>query len=325
MLNDERLERIVQEKAGGCLQFRQKVCIQESHRSSVYRCIFSDGNAEDCTFILKVYTESTHEALLYAYLHTRRYLDGVLLDCGEENDRPYILMHDLAKTHQSLCDWQPPISQEQQGRLLMQIAHFHTANRADYADLRRQIGLPWHLQSVKQYREHLGYLRRDFDRFQEHPPFLLSPDQLQCYEEALNFLEKDTPFLFEHLHQNDIFTFIHGDLNVGNVYYPLAPEGAVVFLDYEAIRVGLFGEDLVMLLVHDLYHGAEETRRMFGRYYQCLPDGIRQRLTPALFEHCTRHVLSEGLFFPMKLFAHYGVNDEALVRKSLDAFEQLVH
>ena len=124
--------------------------------------------------------------------------------------------------------------------------------------------------------------------------------QLGYYDTALEYLHQHTGFVFDHLQAQNIFTWIHGDLTVCNLYYPMNPRDSIVLLDYEAFRVGLFTDDFVMLWIHDLYHGASLTHQIFQQAYQTLSPEIHQVLTPALFDQCLRHSLSEGLFFPMK-------------------------
>jgi hypothetical protein len=324
MIPDDTILQIVNEKLSGDLRLQQKELIKESPRSLIYQYNFVNQNSETCSIILKYYQEQTQEAIVFAYFFTHSLFTDIIVHCGVVGDHTLILMLDISKSHQNISDWQPPVSAERRKNLIYQIANFHSKNWHNYPDLVRYVGFPWHLQSESNYRQHLDYLRQDFDEFRNNLPFPMTPKQLRKYDEALEDLHGNTRFLFEHLHENSIFTFIHGDLNACNVYYPREQGDEIILLDYEAFRVGLFGDDLVMLLIHDLYHGASITRQMLYEYYQCIQDDIKNYLTPVLYERSIRHSITEGLFFPMKLYAHSGVKDQELVMKSLDAYEQLV-
>lgn len=324
MITDRDIEQIVRVKVGSDFQFQQKELVKESHRSSIYRYDFMNHDSATRSIIFKYYREQTNEAIIYTYFHTHQMLTDIIVHCGVDNGHTFILLHDISKTHRNLSAWQPPVAEKQLEKLVRHIAHFHSSNWQNYADIVQCVGLPWHLQSEGNYRQHLDYLRRDFNEFRDNLPFPLTTEHLDCYDEALEGLLKNEAFLFEHLHKNSIFTFSHGDLNVCNVFYPVAQNDTIVLLDYEALRVGLFSDDLVMLLIHDLYHGAPITKRLFDQYYQCVQADIKRHLTSALFERSMCHSITDGLFFPMKLFAQYGVKDQELVMKSLDAYERLV-
>ncbi|MHB1356341.1 MAG: hypothetical protein ACYCZF_10240 [Anaerolineae bacterium] len=324
MIPDSNIGQIVREKVGYDLQLQSKDLVRESPRSLVYRYAFSNQDLVTRSIILKYFQEQTTEAIVYTYFHTRSMFTELIVHCGVHNDHTYILMHDISKTHHSLSDWQAPIAEEQREKLVQHIAHFHARNWQDYTNLVQCVGVPWHLQSESNYQQYLNYLRRDFNEFRKNPPFPMTATHLDYYDEALIYLRHSVAFLFECLHENCIFTFIHGDLNVCNVYAPDAQNDTYVILDYEALRVGLFSDDLVMLWIHELYHGAPVTKQIFDHYYRCLPDDIKKYLSPELYVRSMQHSIIDGMFFPFKLFTHYGLIDQARTMNWIDAYERLV-
>lgn len=76
--------------------------------------------------------------------------------------------------------------------------------------------------------------------------------------------------------------------------------------------------------VHDLFHGGEETQRIFDTYYRELCRRIGGGYSYFQFTEDIRIAVMEGLFFPLKLYVHEGVRDEELVYKSLTAYKQLL-
>lgn len=325
MIHEHDIEKLVKERLGHDVQFQRKERIKESPRSVIDRYHFSNDSSIPYSIICKSYPEQTQEAVVYAYFHAHHLFNDVVLYAGSEQNQAFILLHDLSQTHQNISSWNPPVAQAQLERIIHQIAWFHSRNWRNYANLVQLLGLPWHLQSMRQYRQYLDHLRRDALEFKRHAPFPMTHEQFAYYDHALDYLHDNASFLFEHLHENSLFTFIHGDLNVCNLYYPLDQQGDIVMLDYEALRVGLFTDDFVMLFIHDLYHGAAVTQQLYNIFYHQLPDDIRTYLTPELFAYSFRTSLRDGLFFPMKLFTHFGVNDRELVMKSLEAYEHLIH
>jgi hypothetical protein len=324
MIRELDIEHLVKETISDTLQLQKRDVIKDSPRSTIARYSFSSNGEVPHTIIVKEYHESTHEMLVYAYFQAHHLLEDVLLHCEAHGDHGYLVLRDISGTHHHLGAWEPPLPDTTRIHLIQHLAQWYSTNWQHYTALVHRIGLPWHLQSLQNYTTYLGYLQRDTREFRNNLPFSMTHAQLGYYDTALEYLHQHTGFVFDHLHAQNIFTWIHGDLNVCNVYYPVNQRDSIVLLDYEAFRVGLFTDDFVMLWIHDLYHGASHTRQIFQQAYQTLSPEIHQVLTPSLFDQCMRHSLSEGLFFPMKLFAQYGVKEKDLVMKSIDAYEHLV-
>jgi hypothetical protein len=95
-------------------------------------------------------------------------------------------------------------------------------------------------------------------------------------------------------------------------------------IDPEAVKVGLCTEDLVMLFIHDLFHGSEETTRIFDLYFHSINNKIKSAYTYTQFVEDVRLSIMEGIFFPIKLFVHEGIKDEEHIWKSINAYKDLV-
>ena len=324
MIHEQDIENIVREHIGDNVQFLKREVIKDSTRSTIYRYCFSASGMTSYAVIVKDYHEPTREALVYGCFQEHHLFENILLHCDAHDDHCHLVLCDISDTHQHLGTWKPPLPRATRTRIVGHLAQWYSTNWQHYAELVQRVGLPWHLQSVQQYATYLEYLERDAREFRNNLPFPMTKAQLGYYDEALDYLHRHTEFLFDHLYEHSVFTWIHGDLNVCNLYYPLDQHDPIVILDYEAFRVGLFSDDLVMLWIHDLYHGASMTNQIFCQMYQHLHPDIRRHLTPALYSQSIVHSLSDGLFFPMKLFAHHGVKDKDLVMKSLDAYAHLV-
>lgn len=325
MIRESDIEHLVKDTISEELQLHRRDVVKESPRSTIIRYSFSFNGEGAFSIIVKEYHESTNEMLVYTYFQAHHLLEDILLHCETHGNRGYLVLRDVSDTHDHLGAWEPPLPDATRINLIQHLAQWYSTNWQHYTALVHCIGLPWHFLSLHNYMTYLGYLQRDAHEFRNNLPFSMTHAQLGYYDTALEYLHQNTEFIFDHLHAQNIFTWIHGDLNACNVYYPMNERDSVVLLDYEAFRVGFFTDDFVMLWIHDLYHGPSLTHQIFHQAYQALSPKIHQILTPALFDQCLRHSLSEGLFFPMKLFAQNGIKDKDLIMKSIDAYEHLVH
>ncbi|MDZ7544062.1 phosphotransferase, partial [Clostridium perfringens] len=123
------------------------------------------------------------------------------------------------------------------------------------------------MESVEEYVKHIAFLERDYHEFRKHQTYDLGEDQFSIYEESLVRLRENAQKHIDRISRYRNTTYIHGDLNVGNLLYPLFSNAKPYIIDLEAVKLGLCTEDLVMLFVHDLFHGSEETLRIFDLYY----------------------------------------------------------
>ncbi|MGZ9583730.1 phosphotransferase [Paenibacillus marinisediminis] len=230
-----------------------------------------------------------------------------------------LLMEDLAPTHRNMTDWEAPIDSDRLANIIEAITQFHAVSWET-----SELSVPRHLESVEEYVKHISFLERDYHEFRKHQTYNLGEDQFSIYEESLVRLRKHAQKHIDRISRTQNTTYIHGDLNVGNLLYPLFSNARPYIIDLEAVKLGLCTEDLVMLFVHDLFHGSEETLRIFDLYYHSLRNKITGEYTYHQFMEDIEISIMEGVFFPLKLFVHHGVRDEELVWKSLNAYKYLV-
>ncbi|MNM91125.1 Phosphotransferase enzyme family protein [compost metagenome] len=230
-----------------------------------------------------------------------------------------LLMEDLTPTHRNIADWEPPIDTNKIKTIIDVISQFHAVSWG-----RGELSVPKHLQSVEEYLIHIGYLERDYIHFRKTQTYNLGDDQFEIYEESLQRLRENAQKHIERINNNQHTSFIHGDLNVCNMLYPLIGDARPYIIDLEAVRVGLCTEDLVMLFIHDLFHGGEETVHIFQIYYRSICTKISCEYTYDQFMEDIRISIMEGIFFPLKLFVHNGVKDEELVLKSINAYKTFI-
>lgn len=240
-----------------------------------------------------------------------------------EYDQPrhegVLLMEDLTPTHCNIADWEVPIESNKVMTIIEVISQFHAVSWG-----KEELSTPRHLESTEEYLKHIAYLEKDYLHFRKYQPFKLREDQFEIYEMSLLNLRENAQRHVERLNNNQNTTLIHGDLNVCNILYPLVGNSRPYIIDLEAVRVGLCTEDLVMLFIHDLFHGGEETLRIFELYYRAICSKISSEYTYDQFGEDIRISLMEGIFFPLKLFVHNGVKDEELVLKSINAYKTLI-
>lgn len=229
-----------------------------------------------------------------------------------------ILMDDLAGTHRSLADWEAPVDPAKLTDIIGTVARFHAVS------WNRETATPQHLADLEGYLTHLGYLERDYQEFNKRNPYSFGKEQFSIYEESLRGLREQAPAHMERVAAFRNTTLIHGDLNVGNLLYPLSAQDKPCIIDLEAVKLGVCTEDLMMLFVHDLFHGPEATWRIFDLYYQALGKEITATYSHAQFVADVRTAIMEGVFFPIKLYTHYGVHEEELAWKSLNAYQGMI-
>lgn len=241
-------------------------------------------------------------------------------DYNVETQQGVLLMDDLSKTHAKLDDWEVPLSNTEIERILKTLATFHNLNWENKLT-RETLGLPWHLSNAEHYRQHLDYLERDLQIFLSKSPFHLEERKRQHYESSLRYLRDNYHHVIERVVNNRALTFIHGDLHGGNILFPATGLSSVLFFDLEAVKLGLCTDDLVRFFVHEFYHGGDQTNQLLQIYFDLLNTSLHSEYSKEQFMCDFKYSLMEGMFFPLKLFAHYNVQDEELLLKSLDAFE----
>ncbi|MFD1177996.1 aminoglycoside phosphotransferase family protein [Paenibacillus puldeungensis] len=229
-----------------------------------------------------------------------------------------LLMENLTPTHESLANWEAPIEPNKRSALVETITQFHAVSWET-----GELPAPRHLETTAEYFQHLSYLERDYMSFRARQDFNLQPEQFDIYEKSLLDLSKNAERHIQRIAKRQHTTVIHGDLNACNILYPLDSLSKPRLIDFEAVRIGLCTEDLVTLFIHDFFHGGTETLSLFEQYYRSLCSKISSEYTYDQFQEDVRMSVMEGLFFPLKLFVHQGVEDEELIWKSIHAYKMI--
>ncbi|MEK4107858.1 phosphotransferase [Paenibacillus sp. FSL R10-2791] len=274
--------------------------------------------------LLEKITKSDHipyENMIYNHYYTKdvsipRVFFNKYDTVGQEG---ILLMEDLTPTHTNLADWEVPIDSDKLANIIDVIVQFHSASWGT-----SELAHPEHLKSIEHYLKHISYLERDYLAFRKQQTYNLGEEQFSIYEKSLLSLRENAQKHISRISRYQNTTCIHGDLNVGNLLYPMFSSSRPCIIDLEAVKVGLCTEDLVMLFIHDLFHGSEETTRIFDLYFHSINNKIRSAYTYTQFVEDVRLSIMEGLFFPIKLFVHEGIKDEELIWKSINAYKNLV-
>jgi hypothetical protein len=259
-----------------------------------------------------------HENLMYKYYSNKAV--SIPKVYYNEYDQPsqegILLIEDLTPTHRNISDWEVPIEADKLINLIDVISQFHAASWGNV-----KLSAPRHLESVEEYLQHIAYLERDYCLFKKNQTYNFGEEQFQIYEKSLIYLRENARQHIDRIISRQNVTYIHGDLNVCNLLYPLISNAKPYIIDLEAVRLGLCTEDLVMLFIHDLFHGAEETLRIFQLYYTAVSNKISFQYSYNQFIEDIKLSIMEGVFFPIKLFVHNSIEDEELALKSINAYK----
>lgn len=240
------------------------------------------------------------------------------IDYDAASQEGVLLMENLTSTYESLANWEVPIEPDKKSALIETISQFHAVSWGT-----EELPAPRHLLTTEEYLRHLSFLERDYMSFRAKQDFNLQPEQFDIYEKSLLDLRKNAERHIQRITKRQNTTVIHGDLNACNILYSLHSLSKPRLIDFEAVRIGLCTEDLVTLFVHDFFHGGPETLRLFEQYYRSLCGKISSEYTYDQFREDLRVSILEGLFFPLKLFVHEGVEDEELLWKSIHAYKMI--
>ncbi|MEF2965833.1 hypothetical protein V3851_08335 [Paenibacillus sp. M1] len=262
-----------------------------------------------------------YENRIYKYFFTKEVsIPKVMFnEYDEAKGEGILLMVDLSSTHNNIADWKVPIDSGKLANIIEVISQFHAVSWGS-----EELLVPKHLENVGEYLKHIDYLERDYLEFRRQQTYNLGEDHFRIYEQSLIGLRENAQYHLDRISSYRNITYIHGDLNVCNLLYPTTDHAKPVIIDLEAVKVGLCTDDFVMLFVHDLFHGGEETFRIFDQYYRSLCAKIKNEYTYMQFVEDVRISIMEGIFFPIKLLVHYGIKDEELIWKSINAYNALV-
>jgi len=216
-------------------------------------------------------------------------------------------LEDLRESHSS--DW------GQAERMVDMATGLHAAFW-DNDDAFGEVGLPWRLDSAKNFEKHCKAMERGIK-----PYCKAHGMDGGVFRGAIAHLRSKMPGLLdERLHAGKNITVVHGDLHPGNILLPREGGGLGRFVDLEAVRMGLGAEDLAMLLGLHLAPERESALPLLERYHRGL--GRTGYPFEALLADY-RVALAEGMFFPMKLYFD-GIDDGNMMERAIKAWKEFV-
>ncbi len=291
----------------------------DGDRLKLYKVTTPDGDGN----FIKIFKHKSHEPLLYSSLQAVEMYSHIVCKSGVIYNKQFLVLNDISEEYSDLRNWTVPVNNVRMNDILSTVANFHSILNQKKDNLLKVIGVPWHLESEENYRKHLWFLERDYKKFLSDMPVEIDSKKQSYFTQSLEFLHENIGSLFDLRHRN-LLSFIHGDLNAGNVYYPEKDNSKVIILDLEAVRLGLITDDLVMLLVNDLYHGSDTLLSQVTCYYSQLHETMKVIISESDILNYLKHSIREGLFFPMKLYFHDQIVDNDSLMKIIDAYESLV-
>jgi len=216
-----------------------------------------------------------------------------------------LALENLRDTHSS--DW------TRAERMIDMAADLHAAFWNNY-DAFGEVGLPWRLDNAKNFKRHCRAMEKGV-----RPYCGAHGMDVRVFRGAIGYLRAKMPELIDkRLRAGKNITVVHGDLHPGNVLLPRDNAGQGMFVDLEAVRMGLGAEDLAMLLGLHLAPDRERAMPLLERYHR------RLNMNGYTFEMLLedyRIALAEGLFFPGKLWRD-GIDDVNMMEKAIKAWKE---
>lgn len=225
------------------------------------------------------------------------------------DDAAHILtLEDLRETHISGGDaW------AQAGNMVDMTADLHAAFWDNYEAF-GEVGLPWRLDNPKNFSQHCKAMEKGI-----RPYCKAHKMDESIFRQALSFFRSKVLQLMEtRFHAGKNITVVHGDLHPGNILLP-NEEGTAVFVDLEAVRMGVGTEDLAMLFALHIAPGVEQALPILKQYHCRLCERVQDYTFETLLEDY-RVALAEALFFPQKLFFHSGIDDLTMMENAITAW-----
>lgn len=291
----------------------------DGDRVKLYKVITPGGDGK----FVKIFKHESREPSLYNSLQSEEMYSNIVCKSGVNHNKQFLVLNDISAEYCDLRNWSVPVHSIRMEKVLSTVANFHSILNQKKDNLLKEIGIPWHLESKENYHKHLDFLERDYKKFLSDMPVEIDSRMQVYFAQSLEFLRENAGHLFDLRHRNRL-SFIHGDLNAGNVYYPVNDGSEVLILDLEAVRLGMVTDDLVMLLVNDLYHGSDTLLSQVTSYYSQLHDSMKRTISESDTMNYLKYSIREGLFFPMKLYFHNQIVDNDLLMRIIDAYESLV-
>ena len=219
-------------------------------------------------------------------------------------------LEDLRETYISGND-----ASEQVSVMLDAAADLHATFWDNY-DVFGQVGLPWRLDNQKNFRRHCNAMEKGI-----RPYCKAHKMDDAVFRQALAFFRAEMPKQQQmRFHAGKNITVIHGDLHPGNLLLPKASGGPAVFIDLEAVRMGLGAEDLAMLLALHIAPEKAQALPLLKRYYVRLCEKVQGYAFETLLEDY-RIALAEALFFPQKLYlVDASIDDPTMMRNAVAAW-----
>jgi hypothetical protein len=166
---------------------------------------------------IKIFKNKSCEPLVYSSLQSEEMYSHIVCKNGRIQDKQFLVLNDIAAEYNDLRNWTAPVHTIRMKKILSAVANFHSILNLKKDNLLKIIGSPWHLESEENYRKHLGFLERDYKKFLSDMPVEIDSKMQIYFTQSLEFLHENTGKLLDLKHRN-VLSFIHGDLNAGNIY-----------------------------------------------------------------------------------------------------------
>lgn len=272
------------------------------HNSTITRIKVNIDNSTILNLVEKKFSAESNEPYMYKFLSTKNIS---MPEIYFSNNSNYILMEDISYDFECLGDW------DEEGKeylskgfpyVVKSLADFHSLFWEDDFSFNK-VGLPWHFQNLDNFKIHLDYLKRDLVNFKESNRCKYEV-YFEYFDCAYNFLKDEYKNIIkDRLNVGRKATVVHGDLNAANVWVSKKTSDSVkgIFLDLEAVRVGLPTDDLVMLLTFHIANDKNTAVPLLEEYYNRLITNIQSDYSYNDFLYDFKCSLMETVFFAIKL------------------------
>lgn len=271
--------------------------------------------------ILKVQPDAGREVKFYA--NVRHYSLPIASCYAVQDGAPgMILLEDLSASHEDLSAWPIPVPLEAARQVLEAVAQFHAFFWQIEQDIDFRDAWPDYLINQQSYGRHLERLAHDLQVFALGMSHILQPSQVRLFYSVLAYLPRLwDEFWKERLEKRWALPLIHGDLNPRNVFYPKDMTGKVTLIDWEAHRRGTPACDLAMLLGLHLCPHQADAAPLLKLYHQALTEaGVADYSFDDLMQDYQAELLYQ-LFFPLKLYSQFGIQDQTMIENAILAVE----
>lgn len=217
-----------------------------------------------------------------------------------------LTLEDVHATHRS-CE----ISSADFSAVMQAVADLHSMFWDNYAVF-GQVGLPWEYDNKENFVLHCKAIMKMSKQYSKAHKI-----KNERFLPALQWFCNAMPAVLADRHwTGKNISVIHGDLHPGNVMLPVAAQGQVLFVDLEAVRIGLPAYDLAQMLLH---LPPEQTSLHLKHYYNRLCTQVNGYTYETLLADY-KLALSQCIFFIQKLYFN-GIDDPQFMQKALDAWD----